>query len=250
MVGVFMEFVKNNKIFLFLFISFSLVILTLSFFLVKGDDYYFPSWNNEPQYTTNAISLFNGSFNEQRKAVELSWNIQLASGSIDKFEIYHNDKLLRTGKNASSAVLGIIENDICTGNNDFSLRVTLSDGSILEKHMYVYIDEAFDFSVKQTVVGSTIVYDVEYYYDDRNIVNPPQMLLYESEYPFGINYLSANDVSKEGHIVRKNASYELNYENVEAGRYEIDIYWEFVNHNLSFNSTSIIDMTGIVYEDD
>lgn len=239
-----MIFIKNNKVFLFLFLSFFSIILFLTYSLVKGEESVFYNWGNETSYTENTISYFNGNFNENRKTVELSWNVQLASSSIDKFEIYKDGSLLRQGKNASSAVLDLIESDLPTGNNKFDLIVTLKDNSTLNKSVYVYIDEAFDFEVTQKIVGSSIVYTVSYYYDDRVPVSAPQLSVYNVDAAIEVNFLSAKDDEKNGHLIKKVAEYEIRYDNVSVGRYEIDIQWEFLNYNIVENYNSTIDVAG------
>lgn len=237
-----MSFVKNNKVFLFLFLSYSIIILTLSYMLIKGEDTVFNAWGSSNNYTENNIAYFNGNFNDERKAIEFNWNVELAKGAIEKFEIFREENLLREGINASSAVLSIYEYDIPTGNNKFDLCVTLTDGTLMKKTVYVYIDEVFDFEVSENIVGMSILYDVTYTYDDRNPVTPPQFSIYNIDQLITLNYISAKEISSNNHYKTIEAVYELNYENIETGRYEINVNWEFIKYNLSFPDTSIIDV--------
>lgn len=244
-----MNFIKNNKIFIVLFIAYAIMIVTLSYFLISGNKDPLVFWNNDDKYTENNIAYLNGVFNEERMSIDLNWNIELANGKIEKYEIYQNEVLLREGINASSAVLGMKTFDLSTGNNKFDLKVTLNDGSILSKSVYVYVDEVFDFEVRENIVGMSIRYNLTYTYDDRNPVSPPLIHVYESDQPISLNYIDASQVSKDGHYITMNAIYELNYENIETGHYVIDVNFEFVNYNLIFPKTSVIDVIGVDYED-
>ena len=124
------------------------------------------------------------------------------------------------------------------------MLVTFNSGETWTTTVYVYINEAYDFKVSQKVIGDKLNYSLSYYYDDRRPVNPPQMEVMNTNENFQVQYISAKEVSKEGHYVYMNAEYELSYQGVEAGKYAIDIRWEFSNYNLFFNSSSNLEVEG------
>lgn len=241
-----MNYIKNNKVFLFLFLSFSIIILTLSYRIISGNQSNSSGQDiNDVEYTNNSIASLNGAFSDARLGIEFSWNIQLATGdTIEKYEIFQDDKLLKSGKNAASCILTLEEHEFTTGNNKFDLLVTFKSGQTLTKSVYVYIDEAYDFKVSQKVEGNKLVYNLSYYYDERRPVTPPQMRVTNSDQPFQVRYISANEVIRKGHYVSMNAEYELSYQGVAAGKYSVDIRWEFSDYNLFFNSNSMIDVEG------
>lgn len=237
-----MKFIKNNKIFLFLCLSFVVINLLLSYRFFYGSETSNGNNVETPTYTNNSISYLNANFSDQRMGIEFSWNVQVGNSSIAKYEIMQDGKVLKSGKNAASAVLSIKDFDFPTGNNKFDLIVTFQNEETLSKTVYVYIDEAFDFNVAQKMEGNKIIYTLSYYYDDRRIATPPQMSIKNSSQPFSVQYLSANEVKKEGHYVQMEAQYELNFANVEPGKYSVEIIWEFSNYNLLFNSNSEIEV--------
>ena len=53
-----MNFIKNNKIFIVLFIAYAIMIVTLSYFLISGNKDPLVFWNNDDKYTENNIATF------------------------------------------------------------------------------------------------------------------------------------------------------------------------------------------------
>lgn len=239
-----MIFIKNNKVFLFLCLSFIVINLLLSYRILYGNKNSNGNSVEAPTYTNNSISYFNADFSDQRMGVEFSWNVQVGNSSIEKYEIIQGGKVLKSGKNAASAVLAMKDFDFPTGNNKFDLLVTFKSEETLNKTVYVYIDEAFNFNVIQSMEGNKIIYTLSYYYDDRRIATPPQMSVKNSSQPFNVQYIEANEVKKEGPYVQMEAKYELGFANVEPGKYSVEIIWEYSNYNLVFNSTSEIEVGG------
>lgn len=237
-----MGYIKNNKMFVILFLCYSVLIMFLSFFLINGDTTVIDYWVIGNTYTENNIEYFNASFKEDRDAIEFTWNVQLAKSSVEKYEICYGDVILREGMNASSALISVVEFDIPTGNNKFDLKIYLKNDTVLEKSVYLYLNEVFDFEVSETLSGNSILYTVYYTYDDRNPASVPQFAINNFSQPFTLNFVSANVDSTTNHHVRMKAVYELDYVKVEEGRFEFDVSWEFMNYNLIFAETSTIEV--------
>ena len=105
--GDIVNYIKNNKIFLFLFLSFSIIILALSYRMINGDSSGYNGQDvGNTVYANNSITYFNGAFSDARLGIEFSWNAQVASGdAIEKYEIFQDDDLVKSGKNAQSSIL-------------------------------------------------------------------------------------------------------------------------------------------------
>ena len=90
--------------------------------------------------------------------------------------------------------------------------------------------------------GTKIHYTLSYNYDVTRPVNPPAMEISQFTQPITAQFISASEINKEGNFVLMNCVYELDYAQITAGKYTVNIQWIFNTYNLEFNSTSNINV--------
>lgn len=234
-----MNYIKNNKVFIFLFSCLFCIIATLSYRLFIPQTSTNLPQSNTNQSTTTKINSFNGYFSDDKLAIELSWNISSGNKRISSIKLYCNDQELEDVTNSYSVTLPENVYNIGTGNNKFDIVVTFSDESELSKSTYVYTDEAFAINVTEQNMDTKSVYTISYYYDKRKPVNVPSVQMSGINNSFSINYVNSEVINEVGNIVNMRVNYELYYNNAKPGNYQTSLTFIFAQYNLSktYNSS-------------
>lgn len=234
-----MNYIKNNKIFIFLFSCLFCIIAALSYRLLIPEQSSNLPQSNTNQSTTTKINSFNGYFSDEKLAVELSWNISTGNKKISSILLYCNDEQIEDVTNSYSVALPENSYNIGTGNNKFDLVVTFSDDSELRKSTYVYTDEAFAINITEQNMDTKSSYIISYFYDKRKPVNVPSVQMNGGNANFTINYINSEIVSETGNIVNMRVIYDLNYNNAKPGNYQVNLTFSFSQYNLSksYNSS-------------
>lgn len=240
-----MNYIKNNKVFIFLVSVWSCVILVLAFqlglftsFLPSNED---NPYENVGGYESTTIVGFNGQFLDDKHSVYLTWNLMQADKRIESVAIYQDDVLLKDVSGARSIALSLEEFAFKTGNNAFQIKAKLNDDTTLEKNTYVYIDEAFDFEVKDNISDKKVIYETFYYFDARKPVSAPTVFV-EGINGMNITYLNSEEIEKKGDYVKIKSTYELDFGNVKDGSYTITSNWRFDLYNLEYKSTTTLQV--------
>lgn len=236
-----MNYIKNNKVFIFLFSILLFITAALSYRLLVPETNNNFQQGNGTQSATTQISNFYGHFSDEKLAIELSWNVVSGNKTLSKLVLFCNDVELVDVTNSYSISLSAGEYDISTGNNKFDLVATFSDGSELSKSKYVYTDEAYAIKVNEQHMDNKSVYTLTYFYDKRKPVNIPTVSISGINGNFAINYVNSETISEEGNVVNMKITYELLYNDVKPGNYSIPLTFSFlpqynisVTHNSSF----------------
>lgn len=234
-----MNYIKNNKVFIFLFSCLFCIIAALSYRLLMPEQSSNLPQSNANQSTAAKINSFNGYFSDEKLAIELSWNINTGNKKINSILLYCNDEQLEDVTNSYSITLPENSYNIGTGNNKFDLVVSFSDDSELRKSTYVYTDEAYAINITEQNMDTKSVYMISYYYDKRKPVNVPSVQMSGINANFTINYINAETLSETGNIVNVRVTYELYYNNVKPGNYQASLTFLFSQYNLSkkYNSS-------------
>lgn len=233
-----MNYIKNNKIFILLFSILCIIISFLGYLIIDGKK---PEEIIKPvdkEEIDTYIQFFEGSFNEKEMVVDLQFEIKEIEKLVVKNEIWYNNKKLVEVKNGNAISLPLSEYGFITGENRFDLKVFLDDNSVLEKTVYVYMDEAFQIEVKEINENNKIIYNIEYWYDSRNIVSVPSMSILNTNLPVDIRYISAHEMTRKGQYIKMNCVYELDYSQVEAGKHKIELFWSFPSLDVRKDHTS------------
>lgn len=233
-----MNYIKNNKVFIFLLTILLFIISILSYLILFPKTNSNPTRSSDNQSTTAQISTFYGSFNDDVLAVELSWNINTGNKKLTKLMLYCNDEELEDVTNSYSISLKQSIYGLNTGNNKFDLVATFSDGTELTKTKYVYTDEAFAIKIAQQNMESKSIYTITYYYDKRKPVNVPSVHMSGINENFTMNYVSSETVSEEGNMVNMKVVYELLYNDVKLGNYNVALSFVFSQYNITKNYTA------------
>lgn len=233
-----MNYIKNNKVFILLTTILFIIISTLGYLIIDGkepEEIMHPVDNEE---IDTYIKSFDGTFDEVNRCIELKFDIKEVNKLIVKSEIWYDDKKLVEVSNNHSITLPLSTYGFITGDNKFDLKVFLEDSTVLEKSVFVYLQEAFEIKVHERQENNKIIYNIEYYYDIRNRVSVPNIAVPSSTDPVDIQYVSAKEVGKDGNYVKMNCVYELDYSELEKGDYEIELYWSFPSLNIKYNHVS------------
>lgn len=243
-----MNYIKNNKIFIFLVTCLLGTILYMSY-LLGAFDTFLPTNQNDPysnvgEYGKSSIVGFNGKFSNDKHSVYLTWNVVQVDQKIENVSIYQDGLLLKEVTGERSVSLQINEYEFKTGNNSFQIKATLKDGTILDKNTYVYIDEAFDFNVKEIIQDKKIIFEVTYFMDIKKPVNAPNVSFSGISESLSIAFLSSEEIERENDYAKMKAIYELDFGNAKVGRYTLPILWTFDLYNLEFNTTTTLEVEG------
>ncbi|NBK97593.1 MAG: hypothetical protein EOM50_06170 [Erysipelotrichia bacterium] len=233
-----MNYVKNNKTFIFLFAVLLVVISILFYRLLLPTNNNASQPTNVDTSTSTAIRTFSGYFNEDNLSVDLSWNISSGNKKISKIELYYNDVILEDVSNSFSVSLSESDYDLTTGNNKFDLVVKFDDDSELKKTKYVYIDEAHTIKMVQQNNENKTIYTLTYYYDKRNKVDVPSMQINGISGNFEMNYINSEVVSEDRNFIKMKVVYELVYKDLKPGNYQATITFAFPQYNLSKEYTT------------
>lgn len=227
--------IKNNKVFIFLFVILLSIMAVLSYrLIVPANDNNFNLNKDEPSKVAQITNLY-GRFSDSRLAVEISWGIHPGNKKVKNVSLFYDDKKLKDVNDVRSLSLPIAENDIETGNHKFDLLVDFEDESSLSKTIYIYIDEAYNFSVSSQNSETKSTYTVTYYYDKRRPVQAPTVRFTGSSSAFTINYISSKIVEEKDNKVKMQAEYELLYNNAKRGDYALNFVFSFPEYNLELD---------------
>lgn len=228
--------IKNNKVFIFLFTILLCIIMALSYrIFVPVNNNDFNLNDPEPSKVAQITNLY-GRFSDSRLAVELSWNIHHGNKKLKSVSLLYDDKKIKDVTSLHSISLPISENDIGTGNHKFDLEVEFEDKTTLIKTVYIYIDEAYSFSVSAQNEETKSTYTVTYYYDKRRPVNAPNVRFSGSTNAFTINYMNSKVIEEKGDKVKMQAEYELLYNNAKRGDYTLNFIFSFPEYNLEIDT--------------
>lgn len=230
-----LNYIKNNKVFVILLCTLIFINATLFYFLFFSFDNSDFIASSDVD-TTTAISFFNGSFSDDKKAIELSWNIRSGKRTLKTLTLYHGDDELKEVTNSYSVSLPLADYDIMSGNNEFTLKALFDDESLLEKSVYVYVNEAYAFSVSQQTMSDQCVLTLHYFYDQRRKPSIPRMIFTNENY-FSAEYDTSKIVSENANMVEMQVVYRLLYNNAPTGNYTLPLTFSFDEFNLTYQET-------------
>lgn len=236
-----MEYIKKNKIFTFLIVVLiiSIFFLIVQFFNRNTSSVILNNRENEP--TSVSIDEFSVSINPSLDVV-FHWQLIHGDEKVEKVEIYHNDVLFQDVSDKAMYSTALFATGLHTGNNEFTLKVSLDTGEVLEKSTYEYIDEVLGFQISNTREGNILRYTVAYYYDQDAPVSAPQVSIdYREKVNMLLRFVSNTQVSQENDYILMNAIYEIDLSNVAAGSYQVAFTFSFDEYNLEFNNSEQID---------
>ena len=178
------DFIRRNKVFSLCFsfclsiILFLSVLLGLKTLNVDENILVLPSIiypNKElvdPEFT-----LFKGNFNDENNTIFLTWDYKLNAHSFQKVEIYHLENLIGTYYDERQSEFSIMDDNICTGYNDFEVILYYDNGMAVTKETTVFVDYIFDIQASHQLVdnnlGKGYLVSLEYTYNTKTPVGYP-----------------------------------------------------------------------------
>lgn len=238
--GAGVKYIRNNRVFLVLLV---VMIASIAYLLLQL--FQSPNQNTTPENHTNgnsftSISNFGVTLNE-RIELDFTWNVERGKEEIKKIEIYHNDVLFQDVSMLPFYSISLYASTIHTGNNEFTLIVTLADGKVLEKTTYYYLDEVINFKVEDERVGNIIHYYVQYTFDQTHPVKAPKVSFQlDQDSNMIIEYISSEKVKEENGFITMRAIYDLDISKATAKRYWIQLDFIFSEFNLLFTHHHLV----------
>ena len=243
-----MTYIKNNKVFLFLFTILFCLLLVLAYQFVNPTTTSGPIGNVTNNSSTPQITNFYGQFSDDKLAVELSWSINQGNKKIEKIELVYAEGRVKDVSELYSVSLPLNTYNILTGNNEFVLRVYFSDETILTKSIYVYINEAYDFSVSVQNMDNKSILNATYYYDKRKPLKTPNVSYSGDTTNFTMQFIASEKLEEKDNQIKMKVVYELLYNDVKRGDYSLNLTYTFPEYNLdidypiSFRVASEVDV--------
>ena len=237
-----MEYLKKNKVFIFLIIVLTFSIFTLTFKLLNEE-------SSGSTYQTSNVENNNSSINsfkvELNSPLDLTfyWNITRGNDAVEKVEIYHEDVLLQDVSNNVIYSISLFNSGIHTGNNEFTLKVYLQSEKVLQRNQYLYIDEVQEFKMSKENMDTKVRYIVTYYYDKEHEVNVPQVQLeHNRSGNIQINFIESSVLSDTNGFKQVQAIYEIDKQQLNESSYTINFTFLFDKYNLRFTQSDTITL--------
>jgi len=236
------EYLKKNKVFIFLIIVLTFSIFTLTFKLLNEE-------SSGSTYQTSNVENNNSSINsfkvELNSPLDLTfyWNITRGNDAVEKVEIYHEDVLLQDVSNNVIYSISLFNSGIHTGNNEFTLKVYLQSEKVLQRNQYLYIDEVQEFKMSKENMDTKVRYIVTYYYDKEHEVNVPQVQLeHNRSGNIQINFIESSVLSDTNGFKQVQAIYEIDKQQLNESSYTINFTFLFDKYNLRFTQSDTITL--------
>lgn len=231
-----LNYLKNNKIFVFLMIVMSMSLIFLSVQL-GGSNKKGSSKENSLEKRATEVSSFNITLTRQLD-LRFQWNIALGDETIEKMEIFHGDTLLKNVSDIATYSIPFLESGYSTGNQEFTFKLTLENDKVVKKNAYIYINEAFGFNVIDSKQGTAkIILNASYYYDKEKPVSAPKVdITYNKNVSLPITFVSSSVVSETSRFIKVNSVYELDISNAIPGSYIVNATWRFNEFNVSYKT--------------
>ena len=240
-----MEYLKKNKVFIFLVGVLAISIITLALQLMNEDndeDIYQPDPSKQSEKENTEIQDFKVELGSTLD-LTFSWDIKRGSEVIEKVEIFHGDTLLQDVTNKAIYSMPLFHSGIHTGNNEFTFKVHLDTGNLLEKSQYLYIDEVQAFNMTKIMENNKIQYILTYYYDKEHEVGTPQIhIVHNRNDIMPIEFVSKNTLGEENGFEKVEVIYEINLSLLMEDSYQLNLTFSFEEYNLIFNETDIIEL--------
>lgn len=237
-----MEYFKKNKVFIFLVGILAVSIIALGLQLMNNNDSSSAYQPNQTEKGSTSINSFNVELNSSLD-LTFSWNIKRGSEVIEKVEIYHGDTLLQDVTDKAIYSLSLFHSGIHTGNNEFTFKVYLDTGTVLQKSQYHYIDEVQDFNMSKDIVDNKIRYTVTYYDDkERKAGTLMVNLSHNRTGDIPIKFVSTNVLSEEGGYEKVQVIYEIDINALTEAPYQVNYTFSFDDYNLTINRSDTIEL--------
>lgn len=179
------------------------------------------------------ISSLEGSYTKSGDVL-LSWSIQTGTQAVSSVRLYHGEKVLGGEMNAlTSYSLSQSLYQFPTGNNTFTLKVTLENNEVIEKNVDVFIDYILDMNMTYEQEEQDVIIHLTYRYDDDNPVSVPRIKCLDSaSLPLTFTYVDTTRESTQG-ITTAITTFKIDISNVKQGNYQVSIRWIFEGLNTS-----------------
>lgn len=220
---------------MFLFTILFAFIAVLVFQLMNPDTSISNFGTGDQVSKTAQISNFYGKFSDERLAVELSWNINEGNKTLSNLELKYGNDNRKDVTDLYSLSMPLETYHILTGNNEFELIATFSDDTVISKTVYVYINEAYDFSVSTQHMDMKSIFSATYYFDKQKPLSTPSVFLSGTNENFTMNFISSEKIEEKGNRIQMRVVYELNYNDVTRGDYALTLTYSFPEYNLDIN---------------
>ncbi|OCN03804.1 hypothetical protein A4S06_04340 [Erysipelotrichaceae bacterium MTC7] len=237
-----MEFIKRNKVFVILatVLLVSIVFLLIQFLEPnKSTDANVGGNDNEQAANISNFSLKLTSAND----LTFHWGVNQGNESISKVEIFHDITLLKDVTNQAVFSTPLFQSGIKTGNNEFTLKVTLGNGRVLEKRLYRYIDEVLNFQVNQRLEGNILYMETMYFVQKEQKPRTP-MVSYtlNQKGVIPLSFVKSETVKDDGDYQQIKDYYTFDLSQVTSGNYIFSLSFNFNDYNLVFKRTVSIDI--------
>lgn len=180
-----------------------------------------------------SISSLEGSYTKSGEVL-LSWSIQTGTHAVNSVRLYHGEKSLGGEMKAlTSYSLSQSLYQFPTGNNTFTLKVTLENNEVIERDVNIFINYILDMNMSYEQSEAAVTIRLTYRYDDANPVSVPRIkCLDSSSLPLAFTYVDTKRESTQG-VTTAVTTFSIDISNVKQGEYDATIRWIFEGLNIS-----------------
>lgn len=181
------------------------------------------------QYESEIVN-FVGNFTSDMN-VKLNWKIEENEQKIEKVELYQKGMLLANVSGQSTYQLPMMAYHFVPGPNEFTLRVSMQDGEVVEQKININIDYVFNVQTSYEVDAQGVYISVTYMYSPQTPVLPPNIYLANvSGTSFSVSAIGTEVLSNEPYMKAK-TTYYVDVSNLSEGIYNFGLTWDFTNVN-------------------
>lgn len=258
-----LNFFKNNKtftIFLTLIVGFIGFLGISSIQIESGDippgfveEPLPPSVENPPVTKPIEINSFSGSFLDSKNTIALKWNVTENDEQIETIELYREDQLIEDVTDKTGYECPIQAYGITTGLNNFTLKVTSTDGEIVEKTTTVNVNYIFDVSKTSQFVdnniGKGVLLSITYSHHKQTPVGIPVLSISTTlQGYYQQRYLERETTPLTSGYEQTTVYYFMTFDATDQNNVTWNILYDFASVGIQEEDVIVRDITNINYE--
>lgn len=191
----------------------------------------------EPTQEDARITEFLGTYNRMDDQIHFHWSYTVGKEEIESVHLYHMADNAIDVSSYSSWTLPRDSYGLTTGDNDFTLVITQSNGKEIKKQIKVFVKYVvnLDQEVKQED-GRTRV-TLQYQYQKEHPVKVPKLIMLDDSINYTrLDYVDTTYKEKNGMIIAK-TTYEFQWYEYPVEYQQFSIRWAFEDINDSVDYT-------------
>lgn len=248
-------YIRKNAVFVSILSVFLVIILGIGvFYVMQNTDSdeapkTKPTTNQTNKKTKTSIATFSGYFGGEDSII-LSWSLSEGSSRVQRLELYRDKNILADVSSLLSYELPLSAYQLTTGNNHFTLKAYLQDGTEISKDADVLVDFVLHASHTITPTEGGQILNLNYRYGTANPVGVPSI-----SFTYGTNgdaraasvaYRTTTYETFDSLFTQANTSYFLDTSKLADGEYSMNFRYFFKDVDESYDFTVTFTVNKVV----